>query len=226
MGRSKDGRPQVRTVRGLLMHSSLVVTTAGVPLGLAAVTGRIRNDEVNVNGYPSRFPFGKKSVAEESGANDTEKSEEDIDKAAEELLTLMGDGEERDMAEVTDAPLPLVADEADEEVAEDVDALFTPMGNGENNILAKRARATHTEKSGTEGEDTVEMKDIFKEPTSPENLEINEESSGEAEEKNDEAMALEPESKGGDGILDNIFDQGIEIWGILRSMMDVPFIKK
>jgi len=37
VGRSKEGRPQVRTVCGLLMHSSLVVTTEGVPLGLAAI---------------------------------------------------------------------------------------------------------------------------------------------------------------------------------------------
>ena len=153
------------------------------------------------------FPFGKKSVAKESDAIDTEKSEEDIDKAAEELLTLMGDGEERSVAEVTDAPLPLVADEADEEVAEAADALFTPMGNGENNVLAKSARATHTEKSGTEGEDTVEVKDIFKEPTPPGNLEINEEPSGKTKEKSDEAMAVEPESEGGSGFLDNLFEQ-------------------
>lgn len=33
----KDGRPRLHTVCGLLMHSSLVVTTEGLPLGLAAV---------------------------------------------------------------------------------------------------------------------------------------------------------------------------------------------
>ena len=37
VGRSKEGRPQARTVCGLLMHSSLVVTPEGIPLGLAAV---------------------------------------------------------------------------------------------------------------------------------------------------------------------------------------------
>ena len=37
VGRTRDGRPSVRTVCGLLMHSSLVVTREGLPLGLAAV---------------------------------------------------------------------------------------------------------------------------------------------------------------------------------------------
>ncbi len=36
VGRDKEGRPQTRTVCGLLMHSSLVVSN-GVPLGLSAV---------------------------------------------------------------------------------------------------------------------------------------------------------------------------------------------
>src|SRR5271165_4590843 len=36
VGRREDGRPTTRTVCGLLLHSSLVVTTDGVPLGLAA----------------------------------------------------------------------------------------------------------------------------------------------------------------------------------------------
>jgi hypothetical protein len=37
VGRTKNGRPTVRTVCGLLMHASLVVTLEGLPLGLAAV---------------------------------------------------------------------------------------------------------------------------------------------------------------------------------------------
>lgn len=37
VGRTKAGRPSIRTVCGLLMHSSLVVTPEGLPLGLAAV---------------------------------------------------------------------------------------------------------------------------------------------------------------------------------------------
>jgi hypothetical protein len=36
-GRYKAGRPNVRTLCGLLMHSSLAVTLAGTPLGLTAV---------------------------------------------------------------------------------------------------------------------------------------------------------------------------------------------
>jgi len=36
-GRDKDGRPRIRTVCGILMHSSMVVTTDGLPLGLSAV---------------------------------------------------------------------------------------------------------------------------------------------------------------------------------------------
>jgi hypothetical protein len=35
--KGKDHRPKPRTVCGILMHSSLVLTTAGLPLGLAAI---------------------------------------------------------------------------------------------------------------------------------------------------------------------------------------------
>jgi hypothetical protein len=36
-GKGKDGRFRMHTVRGVLMHSSLAVTTEGLPLGLAAI---------------------------------------------------------------------------------------------------------------------------------------------------------------------------------------------
>ena len=36
-GKDKSGRDRMHTVCGLLMHSSLVVTTDGLPLGMAAV---------------------------------------------------------------------------------------------------------------------------------------------------------------------------------------------
>ena len=36
-GRDKDGRVRAHTVCGILMHSSLVVTHEGLPLGLAAI---------------------------------------------------------------------------------------------------------------------------------------------------------------------------------------------
>lgn len=65
VGRSKDGRPQVRTVCGLLMHSSLVVTTEGVPLGLAAVKFWTRKKFKGTNALkgktnPTRIPIEKK----------------------------------------------------------------------------------------------------------------------------------------------------------------------
>lgn len=37
VGKTKDGRPRLHTVRGILMHSSMAVTLEGLPLGLAAV---------------------------------------------------------------------------------------------------------------------------------------------------------------------------------------------
>ena len=36
-GKYKDGRPRYHTVCGILMHSSLAVTTEGLPLGLTAI---------------------------------------------------------------------------------------------------------------------------------------------------------------------------------------------
>lgn len=36
-GHGKDGRPRLHTVCGVLMHSSLALTTGGLPLGLAAI---------------------------------------------------------------------------------------------------------------------------------------------------------------------------------------------
>jgi hypothetical protein len=36
-GNDRDGRPRLRTVCGILMHSSLAITTEGLPLGLAAI---------------------------------------------------------------------------------------------------------------------------------------------------------------------------------------------
>ena len=36
-GKNKAGRPIRHTIRGVLMHSSLVITPEGLPLGLAAI---------------------------------------------------------------------------------------------------------------------------------------------------------------------------------------------
>jgi len=65
IGRYKEGRPQKRTVCGLLMHSSLVVTSEGVPLGLAAVKFWTRKKFKGTNALakrvnPTRMPIEEK----------------------------------------------------------------------------------------------------------------------------------------------------------------------
>jgi hypothetical protein len=65
VGRDKEGRPQKRTVCGLLMHSSLVVTSEGVPLGLAAVKFWTRKKFKGANALkkkvnPTRMPIAEK----------------------------------------------------------------------------------------------------------------------------------------------------------------------
>lgn len=64
-GRESDGRPRMHTVCGLLMHSSLVVTTEGLPLGLAAVRFWTRKKFKGTNALkgkvnPTRVPIEKK----------------------------------------------------------------------------------------------------------------------------------------------------------------------
>lgn len=65
VGRTKDGRPRVRTVCGLLMHSSLVVTREGLPLGLSAIKFWTRKKFRGTNALkrrvnPTRVPIEKK----------------------------------------------------------------------------------------------------------------------------------------------------------------------
>ena len=65
VGRDKKGRPQKRTVCGLLMHSSLVVTSEGVPLGLSAVKFWTRKKFKGANALsksvnPTRMPIEEK----------------------------------------------------------------------------------------------------------------------------------------------------------------------
>lgn len=65
VGRSKKGRPQLRTVCGLLLHSSLVVTPEGVPLGLAAIKFWTRKKFKGTNALkgkvnPTRIPIAEK----------------------------------------------------------------------------------------------------------------------------------------------------------------------
>jgi Transposase DNA-binding len=59
------GRPQPRTICGLLMHSSLAVTTEGLPLGLAAVKFWTRKEFKGCNALkkkinPTRIPIEEK----------------------------------------------------------------------------------------------------------------------------------------------------------------------
>lgn len=64
-GRGKDGRPRQHTVCGILMHSSLTVTTEGLPLGLAAIKFWTRSKFKGTNALkrtvnPTRVPIEQK----------------------------------------------------------------------------------------------------------------------------------------------------------------------
>ena len=66
--KDKDGRPRLHTVCGILMHSSLAVTTEGLPLGLAAIKFWTRSKFKGTNALkrkvnPTRVPIeAKESV--------------------------------------------------------------------------------------------------------------------------------------------------------------------
>ena len=64
-GKGPDGRPRLHTVCGILLHSSLVVTTEGLPLGLAAVKAWTRKKFKGCNALkkkinPTRVPIEEK----------------------------------------------------------------------------------------------------------------------------------------------------------------------
>ena len=64
-GRGEDGRPRLHTVCGILMHSSLAVTTEGLPLGLAAIKFWTRSKFKGTNALkrkvnPTRVPIETK----------------------------------------------------------------------------------------------------------------------------------------------------------------------
>jgi hypothetical protein len=64
-GKDKRGRPRHYTICGILMHSSLAVTTDGLPLGLAAVKFWTRDEFKGCNALkkkinPTRVPIEKK----------------------------------------------------------------------------------------------------------------------------------------------------------------------
>jgi hypothetical protein len=66
--KDKEGRPRLHTVCGILMHSSLAVTTEGLPLGLAAIQFWTRSKFKGTNALkrkvdPTRVPIeAKESV--------------------------------------------------------------------------------------------------------------------------------------------------------------------
>ena len=66
--RRKDGRPRLHTLCGILMHSSLAVTTEGLPLGLTAIKFWTRSKFKGTNALkrkvnPTRVPIeAKESV--------------------------------------------------------------------------------------------------------------------------------------------------------------------
>lgn len=65
IGRGKDGRPRLHTVCGMLLHSSLVMTLEGLPLGLAAVKFWTRKKFKGCNALkkkvnPTRVPIEEK----------------------------------------------------------------------------------------------------------------------------------------------------------------------
>ena len=53
-GKDKFGRDRIHTVCGLLMHSSLAVTTDGLPLGIAAIKRKVNPTRVPIGGYLAR----------------------------------------------------------------------------------------------------------------------------------------------------------------------------
>jgi hypothetical protein len=64
-GRGKDERPRLHTVCGILMHSSLAVTTEGLPLGLVAIQFWTRSKFKGTNALkwkanPTRVPIETK----------------------------------------------------------------------------------------------------------------------------------------------------------------------
>jgi hypothetical protein len=64
-GTGKDGRPRLHTVCGILMHSSLAVTTEGLPLGLVAIKFWTRSKFKGTNALkrkvnPTRVPIEAK----------------------------------------------------------------------------------------------------------------------------------------------------------------------
>lgn len=142
--------------------------------------------------------FGrKKEVAMNGDAINMGKPDEDLDAAADALLTSMGEGGAGSRMEPVETPLPLVGEEKDKEVAKVADALLTPVVDDKDNGPAQRGDGPLAPGSGAAGGDTAVVSDTFAQSTQSENLT-----------PGDEPVAVEPESEGKDGgLLANLFEQ-------------------
>ncbi len=63
--KDQDGRPRLHTVCGIRMHSSLAVTTEGLPLGLAAIKFWTRSKFKGINFSPAVSDKAVKAIREE-----------------------------------------------------------------------------------------------------------------------------------------------------------------
>ena len=167
--------------------------------------------------------FGKKTV-EADDAVDIEQLADDPDVLADSLLTPMG--ENRVVAEAVDVSLPLISDEGDGEVAKAADALLTPMGGVNESGLTPDIDIGLNTRSNTDEKDEAKMKDVLSQPAEPEAVAASEEPSVESKEESGKEEIAEPESKGGDGFLDNLFDQEDEeeetsVHSLIASLPDI-----
>ncbi len=160
--------------------------------------------------------FGrKKEVAMNGDAINMEKPNEDLDAAADALLTSMGEGGAGSRMEPVETPLPLVGEEKDKEVAKAADALLTPVVGDKDNGPAQRGDGPLAPGSGAAGGDTAVVSDTFAQSTQSENLT-----------PGDEPVAVEPESDGKKGFSDSLFEQSEDeeetpVQILIKSLPDV-----
>ena len=163
--------------------------------------------------------FGKKAAAKADDAVNTEQLADNPDVLADALLTPMG--ENRIVAEAVDIPLPLIDGEDDKGIAEAADALLTPMGGVNEGGLTQDVDIALDAASNTDEKDEAKMKDVFTQPAEPEAVATSEEPSLGSKDE-----VAEPESKGGDGLLDNLFEQEDEeeespVRSLIASLPDI-----
>ena len=83
VGRDKKGRPRKRTVCGLLMHSSLVVSSEGIPLGLSAVKFWTRKKFKGANALKRSVNFTRMPIEEKESCRWIENIRRSTDLLAE-----------------------------------------------------------------------------------------------------------------------------------------------